>query len=81
MYSPARLWSNGTASYIYGPEDLPAEQISGPEGEEHAQYLHHDQQGSTRLITGEKGETLGTYIDRQRTPRARGLPSSRCRGV
>jgi RHS repeat-associated protein len=25
------------------------------------QYLHHDQQGSTRLITGEKGEVLGSY--------------------
>jgi RHS repeat-associated protein len=52
------LLSNGTNSYIYGPEGAPIEQITS---EEHAQYLHHDQQGSTRLITGEKGETLGSY--------------------
>jgi hypothetical protein len=25
------------------------------------QYLHHDQSGSTRLITGEHGEVLGSY--------------------
>jgi RHS repeat-associated protein len=24
-------------------------------------YLHHDQQGSTRLLTDEKGETVGSY--------------------
>lgn len=29
--------------------------------EEHATYLHHDQAGSTRLITGENGEALGSY--------------------
>lgn len=25
------------------------------------EYLHHDEQGSTRLLTGEKGETVGAY--------------------
>ncbi len=55
------LLSDGTNSYIYGPEGAPIEQISGPEGEEHAQYLHHDQQGSTRLITNEAGEAVGSY--------------------
>jgi RHS repeat-associated protein len=29
--------------------------------ENHVQYLHHDQQGSTRLITSETGKTEGTY--------------------
>jgi RHS repeat-associated protein len=29
--------------------------------ENHVQYLHHDQQGSTRLITGEAGTTEGSY--------------------
>jgi RHS repeat-associated protein len=29
--------------------------------EEHATYLHHDQQGSTRLLTSEKGEVTGAY--------------------
>jgi RHS repeat-associated protein len=35
------------ASYVYGPENLPIEEIFGG----NAIYLHHDQQGSTRLIT------------------------------
>ncbi|MGA8353369.1 MAG: DUF6531 domain-containing protein [Solirubrobacteraceae bacterium] len=48
--------SNGPNSYLYGPEEVPVEQISS---EEHATYLHHDQQGSTRLLTNEKGETVG----------------------
>lgn len=29
--------------------------------EEEAEYLHHDQQGSTRLLTNEKGEAVGSY--------------------
>ncbi len=52
-----QLLSDGTNSYIYGPEG-PAEQINT---EEHATYLHHDQQGSTRLLTNETGETTGAY--------------------
>jgi RHS repeat-associated protein len=35
------------AAYIYGPENLPVEEVFGA----NAIYLHHDQQGSTRLIT------------------------------
>lgn len=47
-----------TNSYIYGPEGTPIEQISetGTVG-----YLHHDQQGSTRLITNTTGENVGAY--------------------
>lgn len=46
--------------YIYGPEDLPIEQIatSGGEG---TLYLHHDQQGSTRLLTNMSGEKEAAY--------------------
>jgi RHS repeat-associated protein len=47
-----------TNSYIYGPENVPIEQIS-ESGE--TSYLHHDQQGSTRLITNTKGENVGAY--------------------
>jgi RHS repeat-associated protein len=48
-----------TNSYIYGPENIPIEQI-GEGGT--VSYLHHDQQGSTRLITNTKGENAGAYI-------------------
>lgn len=47
-----------TNSYIYGPENLPIEQISSGGT---TLYLHHDQQGSTRLLTNTKGETETTY--------------------
>ena len=36
-------------SYIYGPYGLPVEQISSGGT---VTYLHHDQQGSTRLLIG-----------------------------
>jgi RHS repeat-associated protein len=52
------LLYDGTNSYIYGPEGRPFEQINA---EEEASYLHHDQQGSTRLITNASGEAKGTY--------------------
>ncbi len=49
---------DGTHSYIYGPQDAPIEQISSG-GE--VEYLHHDQAGSTRLITGPTGASEGSY--------------------
>jgi RHS repeat-associated protein len=49
--------NDGTNSYIYGPEDLPIEQINNTTGT--AIYLHHDQAGSTRLITGSTGTAEG----------------------
>lgn len=52
------LLSDETNSYIYGPENAPVEQIPAT-GE--TQYLHHDQQGSTRLLTGASGATSGAY--------------------
>jgi RHS repeat-associated protein len=55
--SPALLLYDGTSYYIYGPENLPLEQIAG----ETATYLHHDRLGSTRLITNASGEAKGKY--------------------
>jgi RHS repeat-associated protein len=54
---PALLLYDGTNYYIYGPEGLPFEQIASGS----ATYLHHDQQGSTRVLTNSSGEVKGTY--------------------
>jgi RHS repeat-associated protein len=44
------------AAFIYGPENLLIEEAFGA----NAIYLHHDQQGSTRLLTyWEEGEVVG----------------------
>jgi RHS repeat-associated protein len=51
------LLYDGTNYYIYGPDGLPFEQITS----EAASYLHHDHQGSTRLITNASGEAKGKY--------------------
>jgi RHS repeat-associated protein len=53
------ILNDGTNSYIYGPGGLPVEQIASSGGA--ILYLHHDQQGSTRLITGETGKDEGAY--------------------
>jgi RHS repeat-associated protein len=47
-----------TNSYIYGPENLPIEQISKTGT---ILYLHPDPQGSTRFLTNTKGETEAAY--------------------
>jgi RHS repeat-associated protein len=49
--------NDGTNSFIYGPEGIPIEQINS---KEEPTYLHHDQQGSTRLLTGATGTVLAT---------------------
>ncbi len=51
------ILSDGTNSYIYGPGGVPVEQINGSET---PTYLHHDQQGSVRLLTGSAGTTTGS---------------------
>jgi RHS repeat-associated protein len=51
------LLNDGTNSYIYGPGGTPIEQINNSTGA--VTYLHHDQQGSTRLITGSTGKVEG----------------------
>lgn len=50
------ILNDGTNSYVYGPQGLPFEQISAGET---PTYLHHDQQGSTRLLTGASGTKEG----------------------
>jgi RHS repeat-associated protein len=50
------ILSDGTNSYIYGPDGLPVEQISSGGT---VTYLHHDQQGSTRLLSGSTGTVAG----------------------
>jgi RHS repeat-associated protein len=49
--------STRTTIFIYGPSDLPVEQINNSTGT--VSYLHHDQAGSTRLITGSTGTVTG----------------------
>ena len=51
------ILSDTTNSYIYGPGGLPVEQINTSTGT--VSYLHHDQAGSTRLITGSAGTVTG----------------------
>jgi RHS repeat-associated protein len=51
------LLYDGTNCYLYGPDGAPFEQIA----EETATYLHHDQQGSTRLLTNSEGKATGKY--------------------
>ncbi len=51
-----QILSDGQNNYIYGPNGLPIEQINS-EGK--ALFLHHDQQGSTRLLTGSTGIVEG----------------------
>jgi RHS repeat-associated protein len=46
-----------TTSYIYGPGRLPLEQISNTT----THWLHHDQLGSTRLITDFSGTSQATF--------------------
>jgi RHS repeat-associated protein len=51
------LLRGGQDYFVYGPDGLPFEQITAGS----ATYLHHDQLGSTRVLTNSKGEVGGTY--------------------
>jgi RHS repeat-associated protein len=51
------LLYDGANYYLYGPDGTPFEQIAS----ETPIYLHHDQQGSTRLLTNSTGEAKGKY--------------------
>ena len=51
------LLDDGENSYVYGPYGLPITQISSEE----PVYLHHDQLGSTRMLTDSSGEVAGTF--------------------
>jgi RHS repeat-associated protein len=47
----------GNDYYVYGPDGLPIEEITSGS----VDYLHHDQLGSTRVLTNSSGEVTGTY--------------------
>ncbi len=51
------LLNDGSTSYIYGPGGLPVEQISGTT----PSFYHHDQLGSTRMLTDASGAASGTF--------------------
>jgi RHS repeat-associated protein len=51
------LLNDGQTSYIYGPGGLPVEQISS----EKAAFYHHDQLGSTRMLTNSSGSSTGKF--------------------
>jgi RHS repeat-associated protein len=51
------LLQAGSTYYIYGPSGQPIEQITGST----PIYLLADQQGSTRLLTNDTGNVVGTY--------------------
>src|SRR5260221_1127947 len=53
-----KVGSATATSYVYGPGDLPLEQIT-PTGTVY--YYHHDQLGSTRAITNSAGAAKATY--------------------
>jgi RHS repeat-associated protein len=52
------LLSNETNSFIYGPGGLPVEQVTSGGT---VAYLHHDQQGSTRMLTGATGASEASF--------------------
>ena len=52
------LLSDGSTRYIYGPGGLPVEQI---DASSNVTWLHHDELGSTRLLTDPHGNITGTY--------------------
>ena len=52
------LLSDGTNSYIYGPDDTPIEQISSSGT---PTYLLDDQLGSTRALTNSSGSVTATF--------------------
>jgi YD repeat-containing protein len=70
------ILSDGTNSYIYGPGGIPVEQINNTTGT--IQYLHHDQAGSIRLLTGSTGKVEGSYTTAP-TAKPPGTPERRPR--
>jgi RHS repeat-associated protein len=51
------ILDDGTSSFVYGADGLPVEQVNDTTGT--VTYLHHDQAGSTRLLTGSTGTATG----------------------
>lgn len=52
------LITDGSTSYLYGPGGLPLEQIGSSRS---VLFYHHDQIGSTRLLTDSSGSVQATY--------------------
>ena len=52
------LLFDGATSYLYGPGGLPLEQINGAT----LDYFHHDQLGSTTMLTSATGTKLSTFV-------------------
>jgi RHS repeat-associated protein len=63
------LLNDGQANYIYGPDGVPIEQISTSGT---PTYYHHDQLGSTRMLTSSSGTPTASF-----TYSAYGAPSAR----
>jgi RHS repeat-associated protein len=51
------LLADGSTSIIYGPDSLPIEQVTGTT----PLYYHHDQQGSTVMLTSQAGTVADSY--------------------
>jgi RHS repeat-associated protein len=51
------LLSDGSSSYLYGPNGLPVEQITYSS----ASFFHRDQLGSTTMLTNATGKIVGSY--------------------
>jgi RHS repeat-associated protein len=56
-------------AFVYGRDDLPIEQINKSAGA--VTCLHHDQAGSTRLLTGSTGSATGKCCSPYGTPTAK----------
>jgi RHS repeat-associated protein len=52
-----QLLRKGNDYFLYGPDGVPFEQITSGS----AVYLHHDELGSTRILTNSAGSLVGTY--------------------
>lgn len=66
VYSGSQLLSDGTNDYVYGPSGFsgaaPLEQIPvSANSASSTLWLHHDNQGSTRLVTDSNGQPVATY--------------------
>jgi RHS repeat-associated protein len=57
VYAVPLLLKDASTAYIYGPGGLPLEQVNGST----VLWLHHDQLGSTRLVTDSTGASQATY--------------------
>jgi RHS repeat-associated protein len=60
------LLADGSTSIIYGPDQLPIEQIddsgnSSDTGSGNVLYYHHDQQGSTIMLTDQSGNNVASF--------------------